>query len=198
MKSLTSIVLILVSIGIFFFFIDPQYKEIQDLQTEVEENEKTLELAKELRAKRESLRQKFAEISDDEKLSLEKLLPDTVDNVRLIIDINNIAEEYGIVIRNLQLSSEEDTTAETSVVQNEFQGVIEDSTLNYADRSKLGVIAFSFSVSAEYDVFIDFLKDLEEALRIVDVRSITITAASSEDQGLFYDYGIKLETYWLK
>lgn len=197
MKGFTPIILIVVSIAIFFFFIDPQYKAVQDLKAEVAENEKTLDLAKELREKREELRDRFNQISEEEKRELEKLLPDTVDNVRLIIDINNIAEEYGIVIRNIQIDSgNEDVVENTRVVENEFDGINRGSGLSYVDTSQVGVIGFSFTVTAEYDIFIEFLKDLEEALRIVDVRTVDISKTGEGE--IFYNYQVKLDTYWLK
>lgn len=194
MKRLTPILLIIVSVAIFFLVIDPQYKKIQDLQKEIEQNNRTLDLASELRKKREELRSRYNQISDDEKFELTKMLPDTVDNVRLIIDINNIAKKYGIAIQNFEITASEDSQKDVKVVNSEFEGVIDSANIEYADTSKVGVISFTFSVSAQYDVFIDFLKDLEEALRIVDIRSVDISAGDD----VFYNYRVTLETYWLK
>lgn len=190
------IILILVAIGVFFVFIDPKYNEVKDLQAQIERNNKTLDLAEQLREKREDLRQKYNQISDDEKLELQKMLPDTVDNVRLIIDISNIAEKYGIIIQDIQVAPEEDSEENVQVINSDFESTTSGSTINYPDTSKIGIISFSFSVVAQYDVFLDFLKDLEEALRIVDVRSITIDRV--DDQSIFYNYSVKLDTYWLK
>lgn len=199
MKALTPIILIMLSIGIFFFLIDPQYKKIQVLQAEVAENEKTLEIARKLRDKREELRDKFNRISEEEKAELEKLLPDTVDNVRLIIDINNIAEQFGIVIRDINIVSNEGTEGASGATRaqgSSFEGVIEENSIGYVDPGKIGVITFSFSVSAKYEVFLDFLKQLEESLRIVDIRNISVSRGSAE--GAIYNYSVTMDTYWLK
>lgn len=196
MKNLMPILLIIVSIGIFFIVIDPEYKEVKDLQKEIEQNNRTLDLAAQLREKRESLRDRYNQISESERFELTKLLPDTVDNVRLIIDINNIAEKYGIIIQNFEITTSEDSDNNVRVLDSEFEGVIDNAAIEYADTSKVGVISFSFSVAAQYDVFIEFLKDLEEALRIVDIRSISIDRGDEED--VFYNYRVNLDTYWLK
>ena len=74
--------------------------------------------------------------------------------------------------------------------------MIEENAIKYVDTSKIGVIRFSFSVSAKYEVFLEFLKQLEESLRIVDIRNIEITRSSSE--GMIYDYQVTMDTYWLK
>ncbi len=198
MKSLRPIILILVSIGIFLFLIDPQYKEIQKINDEIEENNKTLEIANKLKAKKEDLNTRFNQISQAEKEELVKLLPDTVDNVRLIIDINNIASQFGIVIRNINIVTHESEPSGTKTVVSQssnFEGVLKDEAIKYVDTSKIGVISFSFSVSAKYEVFLQFLKQLEESLRIVDIRNIEISPGSG---GVFYDYSVTLDTYWLK
>ena len=51
------------------------------------------------------------------------------------------------------------------------------------------------TVTASYDNFIAFLKDLEKSLRLVDVVSLTFTAPESSPT---YDFTIGLKTYWLK
>jgi Tfp pilus assembly protein PilO len=199
MKSLTPIILIFLSIGVFFFLIDPEYGEVQDLQAKVYENNKTLDIAAKLSARHEDLKKKYNLISQDEKGRLEKLLPDTVDNVRLIIDINNIAEKAGIVIRDISIQTNDGGESRAGTVRTQgstFEDVIGDDAIRYADTSKLGVITFSFSVSAKYEVFLEFLNQLEESLRIVDIRNIEINRGSSE--GMIYDYKVTMDTYWLK
>jgi len=198
MKNITSIVLIIVSIGIFFFFTDKEYKEVQSLKAEIQKNADVLETANKLNLKKEELNAKFNQISQDEKAELEKLLPDTVDNVRLIIDINNIANQFGIVIRDININSKESDSGTSKKVASQnsnFDGVLQEGTVKYVDTSKIGVISFSFSVSAKYEVFLEFLKKLEESLRIVDIRNIEVSRGSGS---VFYDYKVTMDTYWLK
>ena len=198
MKNITSIIILLCSIGIFFFFIDPQYKKVKNLQAEIVENKKILDIANRLNTKKQELNEKYNQISPEEKIELEKLLPDTVDNVRLIIDMNNIAEKFGIIIRDININSKEGTTGETKKTvsqKSNFEGVLEENSIKYVDTSKIGVISFSFTVSAKYEVFLEFLKQLEESLRLVDIRNIEISRPAD---GVFYDYRVTLDTYWLK
>jgi hypothetical protein len=196
MKTLPSIILILTSIGVFFFYIDPEYKKVQALQVEFEQNKKILDIANKLESKKDDLNTKFNQISQSEKVELEKLLPDTVDNVRLIIDMNNIAEKFGIIIRDISIDTKDSGATEkrSTTQKSNFDGVLEENSIKYVDTSKVGIISFSFSVSAKYEVFLEFLKHLEESLRLVDIRSIEVNRGS----GVFYDYRITLDTYWLK
>jgi uncharacterized protein YabE (DUF348 family) len=112
--------------------------------------------------------------------------------------MNNIAEKFGIIIRDINIDSKE-SEAEGSknrviTQKSNFEGVMEENGIKYVDTSKVGVISFSFTVSAKYEVFLEFLKQLEESLRLVDIRNIEI----SRGTGVFYDYRITLDTYWLK
>ncbi len=107
MRNITSITLIIISIGVFLFFIDPQYKNVKSLRDEIKKNEEIIDRANKLDLKKNELNDKYNQISPTDKSALETLLPDTVDNVRLIIDINNIAEKFGIVIRDISINSKD-------------------------------------------------------------------------------------------
>jgi Tfp pilus assembly protein PilO len=183
MKRYSPFILILVAIALFFVVIDPQYKEIQALQEEKEANDSMLSLSKDLQDKRDRLHTAFNNISANEKDQLRKLLPDTVDNVRLILDINNIAETYGITIRNILVQGGEN-------VDQESNGDVVQSDLS----NEIGTISLSFSVTTTYEVFVEFLRDLEEALRIVDITRLNVEAGD----GGFMNYSITLDTYWLR
>ncbi|MCB9806127.1 type 4a pilus biogenesis protein PilO [Candidatus Nomurabacteria bacterium] len=182
MKKYTPIILIIIAIALFFLFIDPQYKQIKDLQNSKADNDTLLGLSQDLQSKRDKLHASFNSISASEKEQLQKLLPNTVDNVRLILDINNIAETYGITIRNIAVSGgQEEEKPDSKKVQPELS-------------NEIGIITLSFSMTSTYDVFLEFLKDLEEALRVVDVEKLTIDG----DNGQFMNFGVTLNTYWLR
>jgi hypothetical protein len=198
MKNITPIILIILSVAIFLFFIDPQYKKIQETNVQINQNKETLKIADELKSKKIELDEKFNQIAEEDKDDLGKLLPDTVDNVRLIIDINNVASQFGIVIRDINIDTKDTQVAGVKSVvsqKSNFDSVLKEDSLKYVDTSKIGVISFSFSVSAKYEVFLEFLKQLEESLRIVDIRDIQISQGNG---GIFYDYKVTLDTYWLK
>ncbi|MBP9818988.1 MAG: type 4a pilus biogenesis protein PilO [Candidatus Pacebacteria bacterium] len=175
------IIFILAAGSLFFFYTSPHYKTLKNSMYEqsriVEANDK----AAKLRAVRQSLtddRKKIAQ-ADEEKIT--KMLPDGVENVGLIIDIDNIASKYGMRIRNTKINSTAATKAATTAVAG-------------PDSKKYGTIALSFSVSSAYENFLVFLKDLEASQRLVDVTSLTFT---SNKEGR-YEFNVTLQTYWLK
>lgn len=186
MKRALPLILIILAVAIFFFVIDPQYEKVKELTKQKQENDTMLNLAQRLQSKRDSLHDSYNEISVDERKELEKLLPDTVDNVRLVLDINNIAEQYGIVIKNITVSRDGDKES------NKSQNVV--SSID--SSGDIGTITLGFSTDATYDVFINFIKDLEEALRVVDIKSLEISSGGSKD--VFLGFTVTLDTYWLR
>ncbi len=186
MKKYLPIILIIVSIGIFFLFIDPQYEQVQNLNKQKRDNDNMLELSKELQRRRDVLQSAYNNIGTEERRELEKLLPDTVDNVRLVLDINNIAEQYGITIQNIDITKDNGSSENTSQ---------STSVSTSVDRTTdIGTIRLGFTITATYEVFINFMKDLEETRRVVDIKSLNIRTA----QGNFMTYEVVLDTYWLR
>jgi len=182
MKGLTPIILILVSVGVFFFFIDPQKKELNSSLEEKNKNEVTIQKATDLRAANGSLKEKYLKISEDERKKLNQMLPDTVDNVRLILDINNIANKYGIALKGISISGGP---------ADESKDVNRGSS---ASGQLYGTIQLGFSFSANYDIFKFFLKDLEDSMRLVDITDFSVNSS----EGDFYNYSVTLNTYWLR
>ena len=182
------IILILVSIGIFFLFIDPQIKGIEAVNQTIRVNDEMIELGNNLREDREQLQEKYSNISSADKEILRKILPDTVDNVRLILDINNIADDFGITITNIGV--EGGSNSETEENEN---SVIDANTTGF----DYGAIELSFSVVSTYNNFKRFMMDLEDSLRLVDITSFSVAPASTET-GELYSFSVSLNTYWLR
>lgn len=183
MKKYLPLILIVISIAIFFTFIDPQYDEIQKLSKQKKDNDNMLQLAEELQRRREILQGAYNNIGLNERRQLERLLPDTVDNVRLVLDINNIAENYGISIQNIDISKEVASPTQNANVSSSIERT-----------SDIGTITLGFTVTSTYEVFLNFMKDLEETLRVVDIRSLNIRQGQAD----FMTYDVVIDTYWLR
>jgi len=69
---------------------------------------------------------------------LAKLLPDTVDNVRLVLNINNVAENYGVIIRNIAIETEEQ------------QEAVDSQIITTEVNDDIGTITLSFSITSSY------------------------------------------------
>ena len=181
MRNSSGIILIIVSIGLFFTVIDPIYKEVQSLQQVRRENEDMIRRAAELRRIREDLMTNYNNISPAQRDLLNRVLPETVDNIRLIANINNIADNNGISLTNFSLSGD--------IVQETDSRVVDRTGRNY------GIIQLSFAFNSDYQIMKNFLKELEDSLRLVDIRELSVGAGSGSD---VYSFSLQLDTYWLR
>jgi Tfp pilus assembly protein PilO len=185
MNFLTPIILIIISLGVFFGYVDPNYRgtdpenrSVQSLQAEDAQYQQALNDSTKLRKQRDLLSQRKSNFDPEQITRLEKLLPDNVDNIKLVIDIKNIAQNHNLVLKNIKLGT----------------GIVADPKKLGTDNSKYGTVGLSFSVTASYISFQNFLADLEKSLRLVDITDLSVAGS---DTGL-YDFSVSLKTYWLK
>ena len=182
MKNIISIIVIVISLAAFVLVVKPQYEKNKELVVRSEELNQVLKNARKLQMIRDSLLSKQKELSKSDLARLEKLIPESVDNVKLIIEFQKIAERYGLEIQTA-------TTAKNE--SNEDGGVNQNFDISTRDY---GTITLNFDLTGRYDQFLNFLADIEDNLRITDLRTLTI---SGGDSG-FYEFSLSIETYWLK
>ncbi len=182
MKGILPAIAVLVAIGIFYWYTDPTYAEIKELRVEESTLNQALDRALELQETRDQLLSRYNTFRQEDIARLEKLLPDHVDNVRLVLDMDSLAARYGMRVRNVSIEKQD---LKSAAAQAQVVG---------PDERTYESMALSFTVTGEYDTFRQFMLDLERSLRLVDVEGI---AFSSADSGL-YDYTVTLRTYWLK
>lgn len=175
-------ILIVAAGALFFLYTDPKYQEVKELRAQEAEYDQALTKSKELQEARNRLIARRNTFSPDDLRKLERLLPDNVDNIRLIIDIDTIAARYGLRIRNVSVSAPKSGREERSEI------AIGDS------GDTIGSVELSFSVPARYEDFIRFLSDLERSIRVVDVNGISFSVG----EGDLMQYSVTVKTYWLR
>lgn len=185
MNIITPLILIIISIGTFFAYTDSAYRgqggttlSVQELQVENAKYVEALANDDKVRKMRDGFQNAKNNISSSDNEKLMRLLPDNIDNIKLVIDINNIAQNYQLTMKGAKL----DTTIKA------------DPNKLGADTSKYGTVGLSFTVTASYSSFHSFLRDLEKSLRLVEVTDLAVTGNNT---GL-YDFTVGLKTYWLK
>lgn len=202
-KFILPIILIGVSIAGFFIFTNPFYKDISFKRDQVASYNKALDNSKELESERDKLTQKFNSIDPENMSKIKKLLPDNVDNIRLILEIEKIALPYGMVLKDVKYDAikEDETTSGTTKNATPIAVTPQEPNAS-ASNKDYGVWSLEFSTQGTYSNFINLVKDLENNLRIVDISTIGFSSNSTPglDPSLpeAYRYNFKIRTYWLK
>ncbi len=176
-RNATPLILIILAIGIFFTFTNSRIDDIKTLQATNDGYALAINNSVDLIRARDAVLVDRKKLDDTMMDRLNKMMPDNIDNVRLIIDVNSIAQSRHITVKNIRTTP---TTADTS-----GKG---------GSSGQYNVMNLSLTASASYANFLLFLQDLERSLRFLDVSHMVITA---NDSGT-YDYSLDIKTYWLK
>jgi hypothetical protein len=192
MNFILPLILILSSLGIFFGYVDPNYKGsgaviesdlttygIKQLKEEYSKYQDTSNNSTKVVENRKMLTEKNNSIKEVDKSKLLKMLPDNIDNVKLILEITDIAAKRNLSLKGISISSDSKKTSDTTIG---------------ADNTPYGTLSLKFSVNTTYDTFLNLLNDLETNLRLIDITDIGFSSAETD----FYDFSVSLNTYWLK
>ena len=180
----------------FFTFINPHYQKIKVEKVELSDYNEALDNSKIILGQKNDLLNAVNEIPQEQKDKLEKLLPSNIDNIRLIIEINNIAKRYGITLRAIEFGSTPGSGG--SKADSSQMGQKSPTTNAVGGNNEYGTVTLGFTTIASYRTCVSFLKEIETSLRLVEIKSVLFDApASSQDKDL-YTFRIELNTFWLK
>jgi Tfp pilus assembly protein PilO len=184
MKSILSLLSIVGAIALFFMYTKPTYDGLQKTRETIVQYDLALSKAAELQSLKQALLSRYNAFNPSHIERLSKLLPDHVDNVRLLLDLDTLASQHGLALQNVVISGG------SSAEKTQEQEVIGPDTTTYDS------LTFRFATTGGYEQFVTFMNDLEKSLRIVDVEKLSIN--SSADSTTQYKFDITLRTYWLK
>lgn len=170
------VILLVASIIMFFVIIEPKRPVIQDLEKSRDEFEIVRGHGQKLQQTKNDLIDRFKNISPEEINRLKSFLPDTVDNVRLLVDIDAIAKRKRLTITNISINTDE-------------------ATQEGEDVGGIGKVGITFTFVSSYNAMKDILAELEQSLRMVDVKKIEI--ATGADTNTFATT-LTIDTYWLR
>lgn len=199
MKFIFPIILIIIAGVVFFVFtdpilntplaVDPTTGEISGgvfpLLSERSDLNTALSSSDTLREASKSLVEKYNNLSESERTGVDKLLPDRIDNVQVVIDINSIASKYGMTIKNIKIGTEGDIQTTRTASR---------TTTKRATTALNKAADISFTVTGSYNQLRNFLTDLGRSLRLVDVTGLSFTAGDSD----LYQFNVEVKTYWLE
>jgi Tfp pilus assembly protein PilO len=190
MRYFILLIFIGASIGVFATIIKPRYDALQSARADVAVSDASLSTASKLKSSREELITRYNSIPKADLDNIKTLLPDSVDNIRLIIQLDSLATKNGLsTLRNVDYQSTEEkkTTAPSGV------------TTPAAQKLPYGEFVISFQTVGQYKNFLAFLSDLEQNLRVVDVTGVEFST-NELNPGLTTNmlYTVTLKTYWLK
>ena len=181
MKSFTPFIIIAVSIVMYYVLISPLYSDVSALQTKKAQYADVLVKSEQLKTRRDALLAQYNAIQPIDIIKLKRIVPDMIDTVDVVTNINSIASQYGMVVRGVKIADSKNQTDQTS------------TTGGTSGDGAYQTTGITFSVNGTYSQFVSFLRDLESNARLFDVTSLSIAAGDQKTAGLQYTVG--LNTY---
>lgn len=183
-----------IAVSVFAFYTRPAYDRVRGLQQEIVGYNQALDKAAELQELRQTLLSRYNSFDPGDLDRLHKLLPDHVDNVRLILDLDSLAARHGFSLQNVVISNPTQGESGRSA-----------SAVIGATGQQYDSLTFGFGTQGTYQDFVVFMEDLERSLRIVDLVSLSIGRAPAPKEAEvaavvepYYQYNVTIRTYWLK
>src|SRR3989338_10296832 len=147
MKNNSAIVLLLLSLGLFYTFTNDQYKDARRLQALAGEYRNILQNVSAIVESRDRLLVTYETFPKAEIERINKILPDNIDTVRLALDLDDMATRHGIAIKSIQ--------ATTGTGGDEELVVLPENDKLY-ERATV-----TFSFVSNYANFMSFIEDIE-------------------------------------
>ena len=205
-RNLLATILIIAAIGVYFTITKPMIADVQAVRSQNEQYSAALASADEIIKARESITRSYNSISQDNRTRLDKMIPSAVDNIRLVIDLNNLALQHHFALSDVKASvpSNSSVSGPRGTAQAPGASLVaaagaipslgaSSGGQNIAEPV-LDKVQVSFTAQTTYDQFISFLQALESDLRIMDLTHLVVGV--NEDGT--YTFQAQLQTYWLR
>ncbi|MEK9184234.1 MAG: hypothetical protein AAB892_00710 [Patescibacteria group bacterium] len=184
MSRLIPVIGILLAIGLFFGYINPTLTgPIAVAKQQIQDYDSALAAADRFRQKEAQLSQERSNIPPESLARLEAFLPDGVDNVQLILDLDALATRSGI-----QLGNFDTTEVAVDAANDAADGVITPSD------HPVDSIELTMSGKGTYAAFRTFLDNVEVSLRPLDLIALDV---QTTETGV-YTYNMTFRLYWLR
>jgi hypothetical protein len=192
-KIITPILLFIVSVGLFFSYIKPAYGTLNKLREQSIRLDKAIKESEVLLGRHADLMEKYNNISSVNKTRFKQFLPDALDSVGLIIEMDFLATKNNLDITTFEVP----VIGGANLNKNRRTRQVKKDT---EDNSPVHTATFVVECDGDYFDFKNFLLDVEKSLLPLDVVELEVNVADITEPGteMGISYKIKLQTYWFK
>ncbi len=180
---------LMIAIGTFFAYINPTWTgPIATTRAEIANDQKIIDAAREYKKKENELASARNAIDPANLTRLENLLPDAVDNVGLILDINALAARSGLSLSNIDIIGTTDSGSSAP------DTVSPDGSVAVGRPSPVSSVDLSLTAIGTYNALQSFLGGIEKSARLLDIRDMVVKGSETG----VYSYQMVVRLYWLR
>ena len=176
-KLILAIMMFVGAGALIFVYVSPTYTEANKIKSEVAVYQQALEKATEVQELKRGLLAKLNDFSGANVERLEKMLPDHIDNIHLVLDLDGMATARGLSLSTVNVQREGGATKEKKDQGIALAGAVQE-------QRRYQSVVLEFSVVATYADMIAFMRDIERSLRLVDLIQLKIGPGQNQQQQL--------------
>ncbi len=203
LKPILSLTVLILSLGFSFFYVKPEYEEMQNRRDDLKMINDTLKDAEIVQTLINQTSEILAGIPPQDLASFDTFLPVTIDEIRLANNIQRIGIAKGVILSGIKVSAEhKDAKAGAPPA---VAGGVMDASVDV--QKKYATTKVSFTFVAPYTTFLLFLDDLEKSLGIINITMLSFFQVNKESEASGvqnpkgppeYGFNVEIETYSLK
>jgi Tfp pilus assembly protein PilO len=192
MSKALPILFLLVAGGIVAGYVHPTLTgDIANAQREIKKYDAALKASTRYEQKQAQLAAEQQALPDDGVARLEQFLPDNVDNVQLILDLDALASRSGITITNFNTT--ESVAGLTGDSAETADGSAGSKLVSFDPSKPYESLDLTITASGSYAQMRSFLDGVESSLRPLD---LILFQLSDSPTGV-YKYQMTFRLYWL-
>ncbi len=199
MTRIMPLVLIIIAGCIGYFYIYPTFTgEITNDQQQIQSYDSALAAAAAFTQKENQLVGEENAIDPASLSRLEEYMPDGVDNIQLIVDMDALAAKYGISLSQFSIQNNSSSGSASSTTNSITGATVTSSVptsgaVTLPSNSSTDSLDLSVNATGTYAQFTAFLTAAEQSLRPLDITKIVLTSSGTG----VYTYAITFRIYWL-
>ena len=189
-KFLVLFLVLLVLVLGYFFLLGPEYKEIQTLIRNSQEQRQEMFLSKQKKLNRlKDYIKSYEKFSSEEKEKIDYILPQKYNQEELFSELNYLVEKNNLILKNISVKGGK-TQVEFGQTKEDIEKQVQDPIL----KTPAGVQKYAVDVSilgTNYYSLKNLLYTLENNLKLLDITQLNFSPGSKT-------VNLTLMTYYLK
>ena len=181
-------VIIVLLVG-YFYVIRPKYEVIsKNLEITNSERENTKTDLNNLLNSINRYKSSFNKVNQKDRERIDVMLPEEMQKDELLVLMEETVKRKGLILSSLSIV--EEATSKKSTKNSRVQKTKKPDETVLPER--IGVAKISMSIKGtDYDAFIDFLEEIENSLRLMDIESLDFKPNGKT-------LSLDINTYYLK
>lgn len=180
MSRILSILAFVIAVLVFFLYVEPTYTgSIAASEAAITSNKQALVAAAQYTAKENQLISAESQIDPAALAKLATFLPDSADDVGLILDLDALAAKDGLNLTGIDVAAPSSQASSAASSQN---------------GAPYGSVDLTLTAVGSYPAFREFLSSIESSARLLDIRDLSVKGSNTG----VYTYGMTIRLYWLQ